>query len=33
MFNFFKNSKEQFKNKGKEGILILLLIVGVFVAC
>ena len=33
MLNFFKNSKERFKNKGKEGILILLVIVGVFVAC
>jgi len=33
MLNFFKSSKERFKNKGKEGILILLVIVGVFVAC
>ncbi len=33
MLNFFKNSKERFKNKKKEGSLILLLIVGVFVAC
>ena len=33
MLNFFKSSKERFKNKGKEVILILLVIVGVFVAC
>ena len=33
MFNLFKSSKERFKNKGREGFLILLLIVGVFVAC
>ena len=33
MLNFFKSSKERFKSKGKEGILILLVIVGVFVAC
>ena len=33
MLDFFKSSKERFKNKGKEGILILLVIVGVFVAC
>ena len=33
MFNLFKSSKERFKNKGREGFLILLLIVGAFVAC
>ena len=33
MLHFFKSSKERFKNIGKEGILILLLIVGAFVAC
>jgi large repetitive protein len=30
---FNKNYKERFKNKGKEGLLFILLIVGVFVAC
>ena len=33
MLNFIKSSKERFKNKGKEGFLFLLLIVGAFVAC
>ena len=33
MLNFIKSSKERFKNKGKEGFLFLLLIVGGFVAC
>ena len=33
MLHFFNSSKERFKNIGKEGILILLLIVGAFVAC
>ena len=33
MLNFIKCSKERFKNKGKEGFLFLLLIVGGFVAC
>jgi hypothetical protein len=33
MINFIKNSKERFKNKKKEASLVLLLIVGVFVAC
>ena len=33
MLNLNKNNKERLKNKGKEGILFILLIVGVFVAC
>jgi len=33
MTDFIKYSIERFKNKGKEGILFLLLSVGVFVAC
>jgi len=33
MFNFLKKSIERFKNKGKEGVLFLLLSVGIFVAC
>jgi hypothetical protein len=33
MINFNKNYMQRFKNKGKEGLLFLLLIVGVFVAC
>ena len=33
MLNFIKSSKERFKNKGKEGFLFFLLIVGAFVAC
>ena len=33
MSNFIKNSIERLKNKGKEGILFLILSVGVFVAC
>lgn len=33
MIHFNKSSKERFKNIGKEGILFLLLVVGVFVAC
>lgn len=33
MSNFTKNSIERLKNKGKEGILFLILSVGVFVAC
>lgn len=33
MYNSNENSKKRFKYKGKEGLLLLLLIVGVFVAC
>ena len=33
MLKFIKSSKERFKNKGKEGFLFFLLIVGAFVAC
>jgi len=33
MSDFIKNSIERFKSKGKEGVLFLLLSIGVFVAC
>jgi hypothetical protein len=33
MYNLFKNHKNRFMNKGKEGLLFLILIVGIFVAC
>ena len=33
MFNFLKNSRERIKKRGKEGILLLILCFGVFVAC
>ena len=33
MFNYLKNSRERIKNRGKEGILLLILCFGVFVAC
>ena len=33
MFNYLKNSRERIKKRGKEGILLLILCFGVFVAC
>ena len=33
MFNFLKNSRERIKKRGKEGILLLILCFGIFVAC
>ena len=33
MFNYLKNSRERIKKRGKEGILLLILCFGIFVAC